>query len=529
MGALQRTRTQAPQRTSSNTTPSPIRAQFTNHQESPILGLQRAIGNQAVSRLLQADSARVPGTEPGRESNATPPIVHEVLNSPGQPLDSAMRAFMEPRFGHDFSNVRIHADERAAQSAHDVRAAAYTVGNHAVFAPDTYRPGTASGHRLIAHELAHVVQQQNTNSPPQAMPEIGHQDDRAEQEADAAAHAALATAHLPGPDASRWMPPLSAFPSGHPLLQRAPVETWAGKFEADPYNLLKPERGSGVEKGLSGYGAHIEIEFTPNAKVNAEEIAFVQTAQTLIDGTPQIRPNDPKQITKTRMIDEFSPGRGIQIDVGDPSVKMPLVGMADPKGNDLSDATPNRLKIAEIGWNSKTKHPPVKAATMADEPSWAVPDKSEASQVFETTALAIAGTQKGAYYGSVAWGWSKSATSLDATLTKFQVASKDVPSSEYHEVAKMWNESKTSEGKDTIPLPLVAGMFTIPKKTELMEDPVKPKPISLGDLKIHTRLEVIEPADPKDVWRHVIVIDGPLAGKVGWVKATILTERQSTP
>ena len=68
-----------------------------------------------------------------RNDSAVPPIVHDVLHAPGQPLDAATRAFMEPRFGHDFSKVRVHADARAAESANAVNAQAYTVGRDMVF------------------------------------------------------------------------------------------------------------------------------------------------------------------------------------------------------------------------------------------------------------------------------------------------------------------------------------------------------------------------------------------------------------
>jgi hypothetical protein len=88
-----------------------------------------------------------------------PPIVHEVLRSPGQPLDAATRAFMEPRFGHDFSNVQLHTDAKSAESAQAVNALAYTVGRDVVFESGQYAPSTVSGKRLIAHELTHVVQQ----------------------------------------------------------------------------------------------------------------------------------------------------------------------------------------------------------------------------------------------------------------------------------------------------------------------------------------------------------------------------------
>jgi outer membrane protein OmpA-like peptidoglycan-associated protein len=87
-----------------------------------------------------------------------PPIVHEVLRSPGHPLDDEVRAFMEPRFGHDFSRVRVHSDAVAAESALALNAAAYTAGGDVVFGAGEYAPRTDAGRTLIAHELAHVVQ-----------------------------------------------------------------------------------------------------------------------------------------------------------------------------------------------------------------------------------------------------------------------------------------------------------------------------------------------------------------------------------
>jgi len=95
---------------------------------------------------------------------AAPPIVNEVLRSPGQPLDPATRDFMETRFGHDFSRVLVHSDAAAEQSARDVKAHAYTVGNHIVFGAGRLAPQTSAGKRLLAHELTHVVQQSGATS-----------------------------------------------------------------------------------------------------------------------------------------------------------------------------------------------------------------------------------------------------------------------------------------------------------------------------------------------------------------------------
>jgi hypothetical protein len=87
-----------------------------------------------------------------------PPSAHDVLRSPGEPLDAATRAFMEPRFRHDFSAVRVHTDEPAAQSAQAIQARAFTVGRDIVFGAGQFAPKAPVGQQLLAHELTHVVQ-----------------------------------------------------------------------------------------------------------------------------------------------------------------------------------------------------------------------------------------------------------------------------------------------------------------------------------------------------------------------------------
>jgi hypothetical protein len=99
------------------------------------------------------------------------------LRSPGQPLDAASRAYFEPRFGLDFSGVRIHSDARAAASAADVHSLAYTFGKNIVFRSGFYAPGTLEGRRLIAHELAHVVQQGHGTDKVRRQPDKDDEDD----------------------------------------------------------------------------------------------------------------------------------------------------------------------------------------------------------------------------------------------------------------------------------------------------------------------------------------------------------------
>jgi hypothetical protein len=127
-----------------------------------------------------------------------PPLVHDVLRSPGQPLDAATRASMEPRFGHSFADVRIHADGRAAESAAAVQADAYAVGRDVVFGTGKYAPASAEGRRLIAHELAHVVQQRGAvQGSATASLEIGAADAPEEREAEAAAGGAVTPSSAP--------------------------------------------------------------------------------------------------------------------------------------------------------------------------------------------------------------------------------------------------------------------------------------------------------------------------------------------
>ncbi|WP_290057461.1 eCIS core domain-containing protein [Amycolatopsis solani] len=108
-----------------------------------VLGLQRAVGNAGTAALVEEESP-----------------VHRVVGSGGgAPLDAATRTDMESRFGADFSDVRIHTDGAAHESAKSVNAQAYTVGSNIVFQRDKYDPGSDPGKHMLAHELTHVVQQ----------------------------------------------------------------------------------------------------------------------------------------------------------------------------------------------------------------------------------------------------------------------------------------------------------------------------------------------------------------------------------
>ncbi len=104
-----------------------------------------------------------------REPEIVTPTVYEVLRSPGRPLDTETQTFFERRLGYDFSQVRVHTDERAARSAQEVNALAYTVGRDISFGSGQFAPETEAGRKLLAHELAHVVQNEIYNTAPESL------------------------------------------------------------------------------------------------------------------------------------------------------------------------------------------------------------------------------------------------------------------------------------------------------------------------------------------------------------------------
>ena len=163
----------------------------------------------------------------GLRHDDVPSIVHKVLQSSGEPLDSTTRAWMEPRFNFDFSGIRVHRNQEAAASAQAVNAFAYTVGRNIFFGAGQYSPQTAWGKNLLAHELTHVVQQRGARNIGGAL-ELGQPGDVYEREADAVSQTIG--------DASRQEQGISAHPIRHGLLaSNARIQRWSYGSGAPPH------------------------------------------------------------------------------------------------------------------------------------------------------------------------------------------------------------------------------------------------------------------------------------------------------
>jgi hypothetical protein len=127
----------------------------TRPRPAPVLRLASAVGNTAFARFARSGSGLLPG---GRVHPDVEAAI-AVARGTGSALDARVRDQIGPAVNDDLSDVRVHTDDRADTLSRAVAARAFTTGNDVFFARGEYRPGTASGDQLLAHELAHVVQQ----------------------------------------------------------------------------------------------------------------------------------------------------------------------------------------------------------------------------------------------------------------------------------------------------------------------------------------------------------------------------------
>lgn len=182
--------------------------------------LQRTVGNAALGPVIQRARAAAP--EQAEEAEPRSPVHDVIASGGGTPLDTETRTDLENRMGADFSDVRIHNDSAAHESAKGVGAHAYTVGNNVVFQRDAYDPSSPQGRTTLAHELTHVIQQRNgpvegTDAPGGIR--VSDPSDRFEREAVANADRVLSE---PAPTAPAA--PAAAAPSAAPAVQRAATE-----------------------------------------------------------------------------------------------------------------------------------------------------------------------------------------------------------------------------------------------------------------------------------------------------------------
>jgi len=359
---------------------------------------------------------RKEGPARGIAGNA-PGIVPEALRSPGQPLDAFARALFEPRFRADFSGVRLHNDALAARSAAAIGARAYTVGANIVFGAGRYQPGSAAGQRLLAHELAHVVQQ--------------------------------------GGGAAGMARPAPV------RVQRA-VETLGGEWDTGTYALVKD--------GAKDIGVEMDrLIFKAKDPVDATKIGLTQMVNSIDNGSViALNPT-----VRSRSIPAGQTDAGSHIDrLAERS--NPIYGMNDPTDTKKTLGGSVTAGNSQWGYHYKAKPsdvtPKHQDATLYDRPT--LPSHGpNSSQLFETSALAVEGTQAGTFYGSVRWGWRSDASNKMA-IEPLSVVSVGVPSATFKQSSTLWNAGKTSTGADTVHLPIAAGNASALMPSTMTDDQI---------------------------------------------------------
>ncbi len=394
--------------------------------ESMVRDLQGQVGNRALARLLA-------------------PAPAFSLAASGASREVPHRRRMEQAFGMPFHDVRVATGGPAAHlglAALGARAA--TGGNRIVFGEDSPSP------ELVAHELAHVVQQRRGASGGGA----GAYGD-AERAADRAS-AAVARGEA--------APDVGLAPAG--LIQRAPVSTVGGDWDTTTY--------SATEDGTGGIGASISLKFTPTGLVEANAIGLTQSVKTLKSTTAGGAVDTPSTPSPRKSGISLTTGdKGRAIDQGDPGDAdtlpntNPLYPVENTPGNvsaSLTDvpATPgfgshaSRVKKMDGSYA-------VTPGVLSDGPSRQIEfPGQEWRQTFEVTALALDGALANMYLGSVEWGWrcnDKGKVTLDPD--PIRVVREGPPTAEFMEAAKVWNAASFTDPSDgtayaTVDLPVTA-------------------------------------------------------------------------
>ncbi len=382
-------------------------------------------------------------------------------------LQASLQTDMENAFGHDFSNVAIQKDSQEATS---LNALAFTQGENVHFAPGQFDQHTEKGKNLIGHEFVHIVQQRNgLVNPTRVLGKgLSLNDDKAlESEADQLGARAVTGEPIPKYRSASLdiRNSLRTIQAKSNVIQRS-IPTSGGTFDFDKYETRqdKGPHGDPIPAAQGARGVDMKLKFAPNATVDADKIGLTQTAQTVVGTTHPFIDSDPNR--QKRAI-ATGTEKGTMIDRAD-ARNNPIYGSPSSAAGDGLDKTPmdnngsgHAISIGagphdnatyQLGFRHKVGTAwPQQDAILYDGPT-SFGAQKDSSQLFETTALAIKGTQAGTYYGSVRWGWR---TDSAGAFTKepFAVASQGVPSATFMKAAGIWNAAKDSTGADTVDLP----------------------------------------------------------------------------
>lgn len=304
-----------------------------------------------------------------------------------------------------------------------------------------------------------------------------------------------------------------AFAVRQRVLQRIP--SWGGDFTAPRYRTEKD--------GGTAIGVDIKLDFKPNDKVDATKIGMVQAVNSVDLGTP-IAINaevGARSIAAGR-------NKGLHIDQLGGHVNPIFYTQAGGAGDTLAStprAADGRDGFRFVDGTGAVKE---RSAQIHDTPT--LPGHgANASQIFESTAVAIRGTQRGTYYGSVRWGWRTNAAGKFRRLP-LTVVSDDAPSGSFNAARRLWNTTKTAAGVAHVRLDGVLTRFAVADDVQMVADPADPAGTALGKLTGGDRLQITAGAKKDGIdWQKGTPTSGTQIGIVGWAMKSDLTATKPAP
>lgn len=399
--------------------------------------------------LIQRQSAKQAHLKTGVENNSNKQETQQ-KNETGMPTD--LKSGLENLSGQNLSGVKVH---RNSSKPAAIQAHAYAQGQDIHLGPGQ--------EKHLPHEGWHVVQQMQGRVKPTIQKKNALINDNAglEREADVMGAKAIQMKASPNQNSSE---------NTAPILQK---RTNSNKTNA-PIQMVKSNWGEFKEKNYNAvltHGANIEIEFHPRKdKVDATKIGLTQTVNNKLGSNDfSLNPTRAEQRVKA------GEGKGSRIDRISTN-QNPIYGGNMPSvGDTLKDTTTG--SNAQIGWHyfdhsSGTAVEKTKEAILKDKPT--MPGSSNnSSQTFETVALAIKGTQKDQYMGSVEWGWKKDGSGT-FSLLPFVLKTDSSPTAGFFNAGELWNSSKAQGTIEVSADPataykwsggFVADSYTLPKTT----------------------------------------------------------------
>jgi hypothetical protein len=445
-------------------------------------GAMKVMNGDQLTGNNYSSKGQVMGNSHNGKEMIAPAYVKEKINATkgkGNELPEDAKRMMGGNAQGEMDEIRIHTDSNAAELSKTVNAKAFTVGKDIYFGQGMFDTYTSNGKQLLAHELAHT--QQN---------------------------------------------------AGAGLIQREPQKTAWGEFNDSYYDVKAKWHNKKLKAG-------IVLEFMPNELVNAKKIAMLQISQqyyvdkdgrhiTYLDDTEEKQSIQKMDAKDNKQLDENE--EGFQIDQDPPDKANPLyAGKELEPGKELKDTEPEK-EFGKFGCNYVDGVNGLKTekAVLGDAPrDFRTRGVTEIGGTFETTALAIDGEQAGTYYGSVAWGYKLNASGV--TKKELTKISDGGVSTTFLKAAQMWNMSKTSEGKDTIPLQ-VPEYYQTTETADFYGGDVFSASEGMR-LKPPVRVEILGKNIPVKEMPQLIrvrIIDGLYAGTEGWIDGTSLEKEDIT-